>query len=161
MSYFDECFEKLLGHEGGYSNNPADPGGETMWGITVRVARDNGYTGPMRAMPVEIAKDIYRRQYWAKCQCDKLPFGVAFDVFDAAVNSGPIQAIRWLQRAVGVTDDGVIGPATLTAVGQFQPGSLRARYCGIRLEFMTGLPTWPSFSRGWARRIAANLQGVA
>lgn len=157
---FDEAFERVIGFEGQYSNHPLDPGSETCWGITASVARANGYAGPMRAMPLATAKDIYRRDYWQRCRCDELPPGVAFDVFDAAVNSGPAQAIKWLQRAVGVADDGAIGPITLAAVGRFQPGSLRARYSGMRLDFMASLPSWPSFGRGWARRIAANLQGV-
>jgi lysozyme family protein len=161
MGYFDECFEKLIGHEGGYSNHPADPGAETMWGITARTARAHGYTGPMRSLPRDTAKAIYRAAYWGRCRCDDLPQGVAFDVFDAAVNSGPGQAIRWLQRAVGVADDGAMGPITLAAVRKLDAGALRARYSGIRLEFMTQLSTWQSFGKGWARRIAANLQGVA
>jgi len=160
MSYFDDCFAKLIGHEGGYSNNPADPGGETMWGVTLKVARANGYTGPMRSMGLDVAKGIYRALYWDRCRCDDLPQGVAFDVFDAAVNSGPGQAARWLQRAVGVADDGVIGPVTLAAVRKLQPGALRARYSGMRLDFMTQLSTWGTFGRGWARRIAANLKEV-
>ena len=159
MSNFDHCFERLLGHEGGYSAHPGDPGGETMWGITFRVARANGYAGPMRQMPVDAAKSIYRRMYWDAVQADKLPPSVRFDVFDAAVNSGVAQAAKWLQRSVGVTDDGVIGPATIAAA-HTAGVSLLAKFNGQRLEFMAGLPAWPSFGRGWARRIAANLQAV-
>ncbi len=156
MTYFDECFAKLIGHEGGYVFDARDPGGETKFGISKRAYPNID----IHALTLDAAKAIYRRDYWQRCRCDELPPGVAFDVFDAAVNSGPAQAIKWLQRAVGVADDGAIGPITLAAVGRFQPGSLRARYSGMRLDFMASLPSWPSFGRGWARRIAANLQGV-
>ena len=113
---FDQAFDILIGHEGGYSNNPRDPGGETMWGITFRVARAHGYYGPMRDMPRDIAKDIYRKSYWSKIRADELPDAIRFDLFDAAVNSGVVQAAKFLQRAVGAKDDGIIGPRTLAAV---------------------------------------------
>ena len=107
---FDKAFEKLLGHEGSYSNHSSDPGGETMWGITVAVARANNYTEPMRDMPISAAKRIYRSEYWDKVQADALPSKIRYAVFDAAVNSGTGQAVRWLQRALDVADDGRIGP---------------------------------------------------
>ena len=80
-----------------------------------------------------------------------------FHVFDAAVNSGRGNAARWLQAAVGTAQDGRIGPVTLAAVASLNPAALVARYSAVRLKFMTDLSTWPSFGRGWARRIAANL----
>lgn len=156
MTYFDECFDKLLGHEGGYVFNPADPGGETKWGISKR-----SYPNlDIKSLTAEDAKRIYWRDYWLRCGCEDLPRGLAFDVFDAAVNSGPNRAARWLQTALGVRADGVIGPDTKAAVAKAEPNGLRARYSGVRLDFMASLPSWPSFGRGWARRIAANLQGV-
>lgn len=155
---FDDAFDRLLGHEGGYSNNPTDPGGETMWGVTARVARSNGYTGEMRSMPRDLAKKIYRAAYWDAIKAEQLPDSVRFHVFDAAVNSGTKQAIQWLQRCVGVGDDGVIGPMTLGAVAKANPDRLAAAYSGMRLDFMTSLPTWGAFGKGWARRIASNLQ---
>ena len=156
---FDQAFEKLIGHEGGYSNNPADPGGETMWGITARVARADGYTGPMRDLPRERAKSIYRRKYWDAVRADLLPEVVRFDVFDGAVNSGPEQSAKWLQRAAGADDDGIVGPKTIAAAVMAGP-ALAARYNGHRLRFMTDRPTWPNFGKGWARRIATNLLGA-
>lgn len=152
---FDQAFDRLMGHEGGYSNHPADPGGETMWGVTLRVARASGYTGAMRDMPRDFAKTIYRRDYWDAVKADQLPTAVRFDVFDGAVNSGARQSVKWLQQAAGTTADGIIGPATLAAAGS-KPG-VAARYNGARLRFMTDLPTWGSFGKGWARRIADNL----
>lgn len=152
---FDDAFTRLLGHEGGYVNHPSDPGGETIWGITARVARAQGYTGDMRAMPQSVAKDIYRRMYWAPVRADELPRDIRFDVFDAAVNSGVRQAALWLQRSVGAVADGVIGPQTIAAANSAR--NVKARYNAQRLRFMTDLPTWGAFGRGWARRIADNL----
>lgn len=154
---FDQAFDLLLGHEGGYSNHPDDPGGETMWGITIAVARANGYSGPMRFMPRDKAKAIYKKAYWDKVRADELPEAVRFGVFDAAVNSGVRQAAKFLQRAAGVDDDGVIGPKTMAAVKSTDPQLVDKRFHGYRLRFMADLSTWPSFGKGWARRIADNL----
>lgn len=154
---FDDAFEKLIGHEGGYSNHPDDPGGETMFGVTERVARANGYGGSMRDLPLALAKSIYRASYWDTVRADDLPDAVRFDVFDASVNSGPGQAIRFLQRATGSTDDGRLGPLTMRAVKAMDPQLLDKRLNGYRLRFMSELKTWPTFGRGWAARIATNL----
>lgn len=161
---FDQAFDRLLGHEGGYSNNPADPGGETMWGVTARVARANGYSGRMRDLPRPVAMAIYRKLYWDALKADQLPPAVRFDVFDGAVNSGVGQSVRWLQRAAGMPErevDGMAGARTIASVLAAGPAVVASRYNGLRLEFMAGLGTWPTFGRGWARRIAANLQGAA
>lgn len=151
---FDQAFHLLLGHEGAYSNHPNDPGGETMWGVTIAVARAYGYTGPMRELPVDTAKAIYRRDYWDAVRADELPAALRYPLFDAAVNSGVGQAVRWLQRALMVADDGRLGPITLRAAQQSSPEVVRRRMLAQRLRFMTNLSGWPSFSRGWARRIA-------
>lgn len=154
---FERAFIDLMGHEGGYSNNPSDPGGETNWGITVAVARENGYLGSMRDMDASVAKIIYAKHYWLP-EFDQLPYSVAFQIFDAAVNSGVGQAVRWLQRSVGTADDGRIGPVTLSAVTAIDPLKLVLRFNAERLMFMTNLSTWVSFGKGWARRVATNLK---
>lgn len=147
---FDEAFEKLIGHEGGYVNNPADPGGETKYGISKR-----SYPNvDIAALTLDEAKAIYKRDFWL----DALPGAVAFQVFDASVNSGRRQAIKWLQRAVGAVDDGVLGTETLLKLSTASFGTVVARFNAERLEFMTNLPTWQQFGKGWARRIAANLK---
>jgi lysozyme family protein len=151
---FDDAFHKLLGHEGGFVDHPNDPGGATNWGVTERVAKANGYTGHMRDLPVDVAKAIYRKDYWMPIRAEDLPEALRYAVFDAAVNSGNRQAIQWLQRAVGVTADGVIGSQTLLAVRSQQPETVLRRMLSQRLRFMTDLRHWSSFSRGWARRIA-------
>jgi lysozyme family protein len=157
---FDQAFDILLGHEGGYSSHPSDPGGETMWGVTRRVALANGYDGDMHVLPRETAKDIYRRKYWDAVKADSLPQTVRYTVFDAAVNSGPHQAICWLQRALNVGEDGELGPITLDAASAADGLTLGVLFNAERLDFMTSLPTWGSFGRGWARRIVGNLKGL-
>ena len=155
---FDQSFHKLLGHEGGYVDHPADPGGATCWGVTERVARANGYRGHMRDLPVDLAKSIYRRQYWDSVRADELPPALRYAVFDAAVNSGTQQAVKWLQRAIGAKDDGVIGSQTLAIARAAKPDFALRRMLGARLQFMTDLKTWQVFGRGWARRVADLMQ---
>lgn len=153
MTDFDRAFEAIIGHEGGYVNHPDDPGGETKYGITKRsYPKEN-----IRALTLERAKEIYRRDFWEPVRADELPYVVAFNLFDAAVNSGRGQAVRWLQRAAGVADDGIFGPITLGATLQADPAVLAARMLGHRLKFMADLSRWKTFGKGWARRIAANL----
>ena len=151
---FDRAFDILLKHEGGFSDHPSDPGGKTRFGVTEAVAREAGYRGDMRDLPIDLAKRIYKDRYWDAVRADELPEAVRYAVFDAAVNSGPRQAIRWLQRAVGAKDDGIIGPKTLAAVRAADPERVLRRILAQRLRFMTELPNWPAFGRGWARRIA-------
>lgn len=155
---FDKAFHQLMGHEGGYVDHPSDPGGATCWGVTERVARANGYRGHMRDLPVSLAKSIYRRQYWDAIRADELPPTLRYAVFDATVNSGASQAIKWLQRAIGADDDGVLGGKTLAMARAAHPDFTLRRMLGERLQFMTDLKTWPAFGRGWARRIATLAQ---
>jgi lysozyme family protein len=157
---FDEAFTRLIGHEGGFVDHPSDPGGVTNYGITVKVARENGYLGDMREMTLDVSKAIYKARYWDKCRCDELPEKLRFDVFDTAVNSGVSTAVQLLQRALRVKDDGQIGPQTIGAA-QVQPVTITiARMNGARLELMTNLRHWEQFGKGWARRIAKNLMEI-
>jgi lysozyme family protein len=155
---FDQAFDALLKHEGGYSDHAADPGGKTRYGITEVVARAHGYRGDMRELPLDAARLIYRAAYWDAVRADELPAAIRYAVFDGAVNSGVRQSVRWLQRAVYAPDDGVIGPETLAAIKRHDPQLLLRRLLSQRLAFMVALPAWPSFSRGWARRIASLLE---
>lgn len=157
---FDEAFTALIGNEGGYVNHPEDPGGETNWGITARVARQAGYMGNMRDLPKDTAKQIARNQYWNSVRADELPDVLRFDVFDAAYNSGPKQAIKWLQQAVGATSDGLFGPGTMAAVDKTDPDAAYRKFNAYRLRFYTSLPTWTTFGKGWANRIADNLMRI-
>ncbi len=153
---FDTAFEKLIGHEGGYVNHPADPGGETNFGISKRSYPSEDIKG----MTLDRAKLIYRRDFWGPAGCDAVPACIRFDLFDMAVNAGVRRAAQTLQRAVGAVEDGVIGPRTLQAVNSMPAAQIVARFNGHRLEHMASLPQWPAFGRGWARRIAENLKGA-
>ena len=161
MSDFDKAFELLIGNEGGYVNNQKDPGGETNWGITKTVAVANGYAGDMRTMPKETAKGIYKKMYWDRLQCDQLPFVVAFQLFDAGVNHGNSQAVKFLQRALSVADDGVIGAKTIAAVSKLEDLQIVMLFNAERIEFYAALKTFSTFGKGWVRRVASNLKLAA
>lgn len=153
MTDFDTAMKRLLPHEGGYVNDPKDPGGETKFGISKR-----SYPKvDIKNLTWDQAKAIYKRDFWDKIQGDKLPMVVTYQLVDAAINSGIDRASRWVQRAVGATQDGDIGPATLAALKATDPNDVVFRFLGFRLQFMTDLPIWDRFGKGWARRIAANL----
>ena len=154
---FDTALKALLKHEGGYVNHPSDPGGMTNLGVTKTVWEE--WVGhevdekTMRALTPEIVGPMYKAKYWDKIKGDDLPDGVDYAVFDAAVNSGPGRAAKWLQACVGVEQDGGIGPKTLQAVFAFG-GDLVDDYGKRRLSFLMDLPHWATFGKGWSRRVA-------
>lgn len=160
---FARSLTALLRHEGGYVDHPRDPGGATNLGITLGTARawrlDIDGDGDVdkadvRLLTPETAAPVYRQGYWLKCRCDQLPAGVDYMIFDLAVNSGTSRAIRYLQRAAGVTEDGLIGPVTLAAVGRVGALELVERLGDLREVFFRSLKTFPVFGRGWMRRLA-------
>lgn len=153
---FNTAFTLLVGNEGGYVNDPRDPGGETNFGITRR-----DYPGEdIRGMTLARAREIYRRDYWGPAGCDAWPAALKFEVFDAAVNQGPRTAVRLLQRAAGVPDDGVIGPQTLMRVQSTDPDRLRRRLVAQRIKHYTSLKTFGAFGAGWMNRLAHNLENA-
>ncbi|CAB3782016.1 glycoside hydrolase family 108 protein [Paraburkholderia fynbosensis] len=156
MSSFDEAFDALIGNEGGYVNNPADPGGATCWGVTERVARAHGYTGPMQTLPKETAKAIAKTVYWDPLHCDEYDPRVGFQLVDANFNGG--QTVRWAQQAAGTVVDGVLGPNTIGAIKAADPHAFCLTFLALRLKYLAGLKTWPIFGRGWSNRIASNMQ---
>ena len=154
---FDKALAAVLVHEGGYVNNPKDPGGMTNLGCTKAVWEEHcGHPVDEKAMraltPVDVAP-LYKSKYWDKVKCDDLPSGVDYVVFDAAINSGPGRAAKWLQACVGVEPDGGIGPKTLAAVRAMDAKQLINDYGKRRLSFLYDLPTWDTFGKGWARRV--------
>lgn len=161
MSVFDAIFERLMQHEGGYVNHPNDPGGETMYGVTKRVAQAHGYWGDMRKLPKSLAKQITEKSYYNAVKGDQLDRLIAWQLTDAAYNHGPKQAVKFLQRAVGASADGLIGPRTLEAVAAMDKNDVVLLFNAERIDFYTGLRGWVSFGKGWARRVANNLRFAA
>lgn len=147
------AFSMLIDREGGYHDGRGDPGGETKFGISKRSYPHLN----IRDLTIDDAWQIYWRDFWSVIRADDLPPWVRFDLFDAAVNSGPREAVRWLQQALGVADDGIIGPVTLNALRPAQQHATLMVMIGVRLMFMTKLKNWDEAGRGWARRIAKNL----
>lgn len=150
---FITLIDRVLGHEGGYVNDPQDPGGETRWGISKRAYPHEDIAHLSRDMAIE----LYRRDYWLTIRGPELPRAIAFQVLDTAVNHGPETAIRLLQGAAGAEQDGVIGPNTMLALSSMPPLELLARFNSARIYFYTELKKWPRFGRGWAQRVAENL----
>lgn len=159
---FAPALAAVLRHEGGYSNHPDDPGGPTMKGIIQRVydawRRSKGLPErPVREIEDAELKEIYRRQYWDAVRADELPAGIDYVVFDGAVNSGPAQSAKWLQRALGLSADGQVGEVTLNAArtaAEHAPARLVDDICDRRLAMLQALRTWPVFGKGWGRRVA-------
>lgn len=147
---FDGCMVELFRHEGGYVNHKQDPGGETNYGISKRSYPSLNIKGLTKAA----AKQIYKRDFWDKVRGDELPTGLDNVTFDPAVNSGPSRGVKWLQAALGVQQDGVIGPATLTAAKQADPYATVRKACSKRLAWLRGLGTFSTFGKGWSRRVA-------
>ena len=156
MSSFMSAWAALLGNEGGYT---VDDGGPTNWGITEAVARRNGYSGDMRDLSRDVAMNIAQKEYWLPNHCDQFSDGVAFQVLDAAYNGG--SPARWLQEAVGVPVDGVIGPVTIQAVNSANQDKVVMRFLSYRLTYLTSLSVWQTYGKGWSNRIAHNLLRAA
>ncbi|TSJ64621.1 hypothetical protein FO470_05010 [Starkeya sp. 3C] len=159
-SSFDEALKRVLVHEGGYANHPADPGGATNRGVTQRVydgwrRRKGQKTRSVRSITATEVAAIYRQQYWDAVRADDMPPGVDYVVFDGAVNSGPAQAVKWLQRALGVVADGTVGAVTLAALEKHPDhDALIADMMSRRLAMLKGLRTWKTFGKGWSSRVA-------
>ena len=157
---FSEALAHTLRFEGGWAHHPNDPGGATMKGITYKTYAD--YLGravthdELRGIPDAHLADIYRKRYWNASRCDNLPDGLDMAVFDTAVNTGPAQAARLLQRIVGVTADGGIGPKTIAAVNDYVTAhglhALIEAYTEARQSFYRLLPTYVHFGEGWRKR---------
>jgi len=159
MTEFDRALAKVLVHEGGYVNHPKDPGGETNRGVTRRVYDEYRRTLKLPVQSVKYitnaeVQSIYRMRYWALIKGDSLPPGISYVVFDGAVNSGVSQSAKWLQRALGIKADGVIGPGTLDALrGVNDHDDLIAKIIARRMAFLKALKTWKTFGKGWTSRV--------
>ena len=153
---FQKCLEMLLHHEGGFVNHPQDPGGMTNLGVTKAVydkwiCRESTKSEMMDLKPDDVAP-IYKKNYWDKVRGDDLPSGVDWCAFDWAVNSGSGRPAKAIQRAVGATADGAIGPMTLQAVMNHEPQMIIENVFSQRQKFYESLRTFEHFGRGWTRR---------
>ena len=148
---------EILKHEGGFVDNPDDPGGATNRGITIGTLaawRGEPVTAADVAMLSESeAAAIYRARYWNQLQCDRLPDGVDLVTFDFGVNAGPARAAKMLQLIVAAEPDGVIGPATIHNTRRRDRRAIIERFSEDRLIYYRGLGTWPIFGKGWASRV--------
>jgi len=153
---YDKCLTMLLKHEGGYVNDPNDPGGRTNLGVTQKVYENwverDVTEQEMRDLTVEDVASIYKNEYWDRGKCDDLPSGVDWCIFDWGVNSGMSRSAKALQRIVGVEADGGIGPMTLQAVNDFDPLEIITKMHLSRQHFYESLDNFVNFGRGWTRR---------
>ena len=154
---YQKCLKTILHHEGGYVNHPKDPGGETNLGVTKRVYEEHGGTKDMKELTVEDVAPIYKKGYWDKMKCDDLPSGLDLCVFDFGVNAGPGRAAKFLQKMIGTTVDGGIGPMTLTKVNKHVgDNGLKEsikQYQNARQKYYENLSTFDTFGKGWTRRV--------
>jgi lysozyme family protein len=161
-STYEQAITQVFKDEGGYTNDPQDPGGPTNWGITIYDARQywkhDATAQDVRNMPKAIAESIYSEHYAIPIQYDSLPAGVGYAVLDYAINSGISRSIKVLQQIVGVTQDGIMGPRTLSAVNAANPSDVINTIYNERLHFLKSLRTWNTFKHGWTTRCVNGRQ---
>jgi len=154
---FFKSLEMVLKHEGGFVDHPEDPGGATNKGITHKtysdfLGRPLEDVGELKNISDDHVQLIYKQGYWDKVKADDLPSGLDFAIFDWAVNSGPGRAAKALQKVVGATADGAIGPKTLEAVEAADAAETIKAVADEREAFYRGLRTFNTFGKGWLRR---------
>lgn len=164
---FDKAFDRTIGHEGGFTDNRADRGNWTSGVIGTGQLKGTKFGISAMSYPdldiknltVAQAKEIYKRDFWDKPGLNKLPEVLSADVFDMGVNAGLKTAVKLVQRAVGVTDDGIMGPKTLQAVTDARSHGeddyvLYTQFCAERIKYYTSLSTFSTFGKGWMNRVA-------
>lgn len=166
---YDTCFALEMKNEGGYVNDPRDPGGATNFGVTI---------GTLRALNIDVDRDgdvdvddvkkltlpmvsnIMRTKYWNAVKAGQVQVGIDYLLFDAAIQHGPLSSVKFLQRALNVADDGHIGPVTLDAANRADPESLIGRMIIERRKHMQSKPTWATYKKGFENRLI-RIQGQA
>jgi lysozyme family protein len=155
---FEEALKAILKHEGGYVNHKLDPGGMTNLGVTKKVWEE--WVGKavgekeMRALTPDTVAPMYKKKYWDAVKADELPTGLDYLMFDFAINAGPGRAIKTMQKAIGTTPDGAIGPKTMAALKAADQKDLIAKFSMEKELFYKALPTFATFGKGWMRRVA-------
>lgn len=162
-SSYPQSIAFVLRQEGGYTNHPSDPGGPTNWGITIFDARKywkaDATAADVKAMPLQVAKDIYASKYWAVVKGDDIVAGLDLCTFDSAVNSGTGRAWKWLGSAIGNSSSSYATLAAASRDVKDVPAAIK-KFCATRLSFLHSLRTWGVFGKGWGRRVA-ELQALA
>lgn len=157
-SNFPRALKLVLKHEGGFVDHPNDPGGATNKGVTIgtyrRYVNRKGTVADLKRITDAQVAAVYKRHYWDKVRGDALPSGIDYAVFDFAVNSGPARAAKYLQRVLGVSQDGAIGLATIAAAARADSRKVVERLCDDRMAFLKRLKHWPTFKNGWTSRVS-------
>lgn len=156
---FERCFQRVLKSEGGYTDNPKDPGGATNLGVTKKAWEE--YVGhpvtkqDIKNLTVDVVRPFYKARYWDAIRCDGLPSGLDYSMFDMCVNAGPGRAVKLLQKCLNLVTDGAFGIKTMNAVAQYTGHPLETliqSYADARIAFYRSLPTFKTFGRGWVDR---------
>ena len=154
---FDKSLALILKHEGLYIDHPQDPGGATMKGITLATFTD--FKGramskeELRAISDADVRAIYKSRYWDAVRADELKPGVDLLAFDMAVNKGVGRAAKLMQRGAGVIEDGALGPKSMAAINALDAADIIAKVSEARRDFYKSLKTFPTFGKGWLRRV--------
>jgi len=159
---FEKCLDMLLAHEGGFVDHPKDPGGATNLGVTLATYEQwvgrSVTVGEMKTLTPEMVAPIYKANYWDKVRGDDLPAGVDWCAFDWAVNSGSKRPAKAIQKFVGASQDGAIGPKTLQKIISAEPKEIIKSVHDTRQKFYERLKTFEHFGRGWTRRNKETLE---
>ena len=166
---FDQAFDRLIGHEGNFTNDRQDRGnwttgvigkGElkgTKYGISAMTYPDLD----IKSLSLQQAKKIYKRDWWDKINADQIDSALVFQVWDFAINAGMGTAKRKLQKAVGVAEDGMIGKQTIQAINNTELNDVLMKFNAERLKYYTSLSTWSRYGKGWTLRVAGQLNYAA
>ena len=165
---FNTAFDRVIGHEGGFQNDKKDRGNWTTGEVGKGLCKGTKFGISAMSYPeldiqnltVNQAKDIYKRDWWNKYKLDNFHPAIAYQLFDAGINHGMKTAIKFLQRSVGVDDDGIVGPKTMEAVNKLDEVEIAIGFLAARLQYFTEVKTWNEYGKGWARRVVTNLKYV-
>lgn len=166
---FEQAFDRLIGHEGKFTDDKNDRGNWTTGIIGKGILKGTKYgisamTYPdfdIKNLTLNQAKEIYKRDWWDKLNADNLDPAIVFQVWDFAINAGMGTAKRKLQKSVGMAEDGIIGPLTIKAIQKADLNDVLMKFNAERLNHYTSLSTWPRYGKGWTLRIAQQLNYAA
>lgn len=169
MNNFNKAFDRVIGHEGGFTDDPRDRGSWTSGICGVGECKGTKYglaamtypTLDIRNLTLDQARAIYKRDWWDKLGMDKYPPALAYQMFDASSNHGSGRAIQFVQKAVGAKADGIIGSKTLAAIDALDKNDLLLLFLAERLQYFTEVKTWKTYCTGWTRRVVQNLRYAA